>query len=103
LPDYPSILHISGIAIIDVAQAGAISLLRREQGECLSRDPLSAACDDAQEGRSADEDLPRMRKVVRVATEMDARLGERALLLEEMRRPARFRREGGTGRVIVQR
>jgi hypothetical protein len=60
--------------------------------------------EDAQEERFADEALPRLHEAVRVAQEMGARLGERSLLLEEMRRNAiswivRFDREGGTRRL----
>ena len=57
--------------------------------------------EDAQEERPADEALPGLQPAFRVAQEMGARLGERALLLEGLRAQLRLRREGGTGARVI--
>lgn len=79
-------------SIIDVAQPDPISIgdygVRVRESFWLGR---GMADEDAQEERVADQALPRLQQAVRLAEKVGARLGERALLLAEMRRQIRSR------------
>jgi len=79
-------------SIIDLAQPDPIS--SGDSGVGVRESFLAVwgmADENAQEERVADEALRRLQQAVHLAEKVGARLGERALLLAEMRRQIRSR------------